>query len=123
MKKTACFLIVLGVLAELITRSLYNQFVTSGDIIVPPPLHSIDFELVVSIIGILILWMASAQHSRHLRFAAVQTVSGLLILVLPLAYGYFSAAWLLLIVMVAALAVILSGFFQLILPAYKTQEE
>jgi hypothetical protein len=67
--------------------------------------------------------MASAQHSRHLRFAAVQTVSGLLILVLPLAYGYFSAAWLLLIVMVAALAVILSGFFQLILPAYKTQEE
>ena len=113
MKKTAFFLIIFGMLAELITYALYNRYLTSGGMIIPQPLHTINFELIVSVIGVLILWLASVQQAKHLRFATTQIVCGLLISVLPLIYAYISLVWPLFIVMAAALAIVVSGLIQL----------
>ena len=130
MKIVAGLMIAMGIIAEYllcyIAVHTHNSIINS----VVYPLAA-WYRIVLIIVAAIIFLLALVQYFKHTRFAAWQLICGTIIVALSsllftdaLSFAYISSVYLpIYIIMVAALAVILSGFFQIILPAHNTQEE
>ena len=111
MKKAAAAQIILGILSGLAIYQMYQTYSSLGARIQPGGGPYI--EIIPLILGFIILWAGSVQQSKQARFALLQIVCGLVMMILPVVYSAVRAEWIIIILMAAAFAVIVSGFIQL----------
>lgn len=112
MKKTAAAQIIIGILSELAIFQTYQTYSHLSVRIMPG--GGPNIELILAILGFIIIWLAALQWEKQARFTLLQIICGIVMIILSIVYGAVRADWIIVILIAAAFAIVVSGFIQLL---------